>query len=77
MGGELYSRYAAARSTINLAHGLNGVSFGRHFIGPIALHACESPRKPTYDPALFTSTYDWMKARGLTEGGSDHGALVG
>ena len=30
-----------------------------------------------YDPALFTRTYDWMKARGLTEGGSDHAALVG
>src|SRR5712691_12565412 len=47
MGGELYPRYAAARSTINLAHGLNGVSFGRHFIDPIALHARESQRKPT------------------------------
>jgi NitT/TauT family transport system substrate-binding protein len=30
-----------------------------------------------YDPALFARTYDWMKARGLTEGGSDHAALVG
>ena len=30
-----------------------------------------------YDPALFARTYDWMKARGLTEGGSDHPALVG
>ena len=30
-----------------------------------------------YDPALFTRTYDWMKARGFTEGGSDHAALVG
>jgi NitT/TauT family transport system substrate-binding protein len=30
-----------------------------------------------YDPTLFARTYDWMKARGLTEGGSDHAALVG
>lgn len=29
-----------------------------------------------YDPVLFTRTYDWMKARGLTEGGSDHATLV-
>jgi NitT/TauT family transport system substrate-binding protein len=29
-----------------------------------------------YDPVLFTRTYDWMKARGLTEGGTDHSALV-
>jgi NitT/TauT family transport system substrate-binding protein len=29
-----------------------------------------------YDPVLFTRAYDWMKARGLTEGGSDHSALV-
>jgi len=29
-----------------------------------------------YDPALFERTYDWMKARGLTEGQSEHGALV-
>ena len=29
-----------------------------------------------YDPVLFTRTYDWMKARGLTEGGSQHAALV-
>ena len=29
-----------------------------------------------YDPVLFTRTYEWMKARGLTEGGSDHAALV-
>ena len=30
-----------------------------------------------YDPALFTRTYDWMKARGLTDGQSDHSTLVG
>jgi ABC-type nitrate/sulfonate/bicarbonate transport system substrate-binding protein len=29
-----------------------------------------------YDPTLFGRTYDWMKARGLTEGQSQHGALV-
>jgi NitT/TauT family transport system substrate-binding protein len=29
-----------------------------------------------YDPVLFTRTYDWMKARGFTEGRSDHGALI-
>ena len=29
-----------------------------------------------YDPVLFTRTYDWMKARGLTEGGSDHTTLI-
>jgi NitT/TauT family transport system substrate-binding protein len=29
-----------------------------------------------YDPVLFTRAYDWMKARGLTEGGTDHSALV-
>jgi hypothetical protein len=29
-----------------------------------------------YDPALFERTYEWMKARGLTEGGSDHATLV-
>ena len=29
-----------------------------------------------YDPALFGRAYDWMKARGLTEGQSQHGALV-
>ena len=29
-----------------------------------------------YDPALFARTYDWMKACGLTEGGSDHAAFV-
>jgi hypothetical protein len=29
-----------------------------------------------YDRVLFTRTYDWMKARGLTEGGSDHAALI-
>jgi len=30
----------------------------------------------SYDPVLFTRTYDWMKARGLTEGGSEHTALI-
>src|SRR5882672_4630123 len=29
-----------------------------------------------YDLALFGRTYDWMKARGLTEGQSEHGRLV-
>jgi NitT/TauT family transport system substrate-binding protein len=29
-----------------------------------------------YDPALFDRAYDWMKARGLTEGQSQHAALV-
>lgn len=29
-----------------------------------------------YDPILFTRTYEWMKARGLAEGGSDHSALI-
>ena len=29
-----------------------------------------------YDPALFNRAYDWMKARGMTEGQSQHGALV-
>ncbi|MGH7091870.1 MAG: hypothetical protein ACREFQ_23530 [Stellaceae bacterium] len=30
----------------------------------------------TYDLALFSRTYEWMKARGLTEGQSQHGTLV-
>jgi NitT/TauT family transport system substrate-binding protein len=30
----------------------------------------------TYDHALFDRAYDWMKARGMTEGQSQHGALV-
>ena len=29
-----------------------------------------------YDPALFSRAYDWMKARGMTEGQSQHGVLV-
>jgi NitT/TauT family transport system substrate-binding protein len=29
-----------------------------------------------YDPALFARAYDWMKARGMTEGQSQHAALV-
>jgi NitT/TauT family transport system substrate-binding protein len=29
-----------------------------------------------YDPVLFTLAYDWMKARGLTDGGSEHAVLV-
>jgi NitT/TauT family transport system substrate-binding protein len=29
-----------------------------------------------YDPVLFTRTYEWMKARGLTEGHSDHSGLI-
>ena len=29
-----------------------------------------------YDPALFGRAYDWMKARGFTEGQSEHSALV-
>ena len=29
-----------------------------------------------YDTTLFTRAYDWMKARGLTEGQSEHAALV-
>ena len=29
-----------------------------------------------YYPVLFTRTYEWMKARGLTEGGSDHATLI-
>jgi NitT/TauT family transport system substrate-binding protein len=29
-----------------------------------------------YDPRLFGRAYDWMKARGLTEGQSEHAALV-
>src|SRR5712675_2884942 len=29
-----------------------------------------------YDPALFGRAYDWMRARGLTEGQSEHAALV-
>jgi len=29
-----------------------------------------------YDATLFNRAYDWMKARGMTEGQSQHGALV-
>jgi NitT/TauT family transport system substrate-binding protein len=29
-----------------------------------------------YDPTLFDRAYDWMKARGLSEGQSQHAALV-
>jgi hypothetical protein len=29
-----------------------------------------------YDPARFGRTYDWMRARGLTEGQSEHAGLV-
>jgi NitT/TauT family transport system substrate-binding protein len=29
-----------------------------------------------YDSALFKRAYDWMKARGLSEGASDHATLV-
>src|SRR5579863_3079333 len=29
-----------------------------------------------YDPTLFSRTYEWMKAHGLTEGQSEHDALV-
>ena len=29
-----------------------------------------------YDATLFTRAYEWMKARGMTEGQSQHGALV-
>ncbi|HYH40562.1 MAG TPA: hypothetical protein VD867_01145 [Burkholderiales bacterium] len=29
-----------------------------------------------YDPVLFDRAYDWMKARGLSEGQSQHAALV-
>jgi NitT/TauT family transport system substrate-binding protein len=29
-----------------------------------------------YDPQLFNRAYEWMKARGMTEGQSQHGALV-
>jgi NitT/TauT family transport system substrate-binding protein len=29
-----------------------------------------------YDPVLFARTYDWMKSRGLTQGRSEHAALV-
>jgi NitT/TauT family transport system substrate-binding protein len=29
-----------------------------------------------YDAALFNRAYDWMKAHGLSEGASDHAALV-
>ena len=29
-----------------------------------------------YDPSLFERTYDWMRARGLTEGQSEHARLV-
>ena len=29
-----------------------------------------------YDSTLFGRTYDWMKARGLTEGQSEHATLV-
>jgi hypothetical protein len=28
------------------------------------------------DPALFKRAYNWMKARGLSEGRSEHAALV-
>lgn len=30
----------------------------------------------TYDPALFGAAYDWMKARGFSDGRSQHGSLV-
>jgi NitT/TauT family transport system substrate-binding protein len=29
-----------------------------------------------YDPTQFTRAYDWMRARGMTEGRSEHGSLV-
>ena len=29
-----------------------------------------------YDPALFDRAYDWMKARGLSDGSSEHAGLV-
>src|SRR5438132_6144920 len=37
----------AARSTIDLAHGVDGVRFGRRFVGAITLHARESQRQAT------------------------------
>jgi hypothetical protein len=29
-----------------------------------------------YGAVLFARTYDWMRARGLTDGGSEHAVLV-
>jgi NitT/TauT family transport system substrate-binding protein len=30
----------------------------------------------SYDPVLFSRAYEWMRARGLTDGGSQHAVLV-
>ncbi|HXD17852.1 MAG TPA: hypothetical protein VN654_12605 [Vicinamibacterales bacterium] len=46
-----------------------GIKEGAHVIAALLL----SRRRGD----LFNRTYDWIKARGLTEGGSDHAALVG
>ncbi len=41
-----------------------------------AYYDAENEAVDYYDPALFNRAYDWMKARGMTEGQSQHAALV-
>jgi len=38
--------------------------------------AAESAQVQTTDVTLFNRAYDWMKARGMSEGQSQHAALV-
>jgi hypothetical protein len=41
-----------------------------------AIHKLAADYPIYYDPSLFERTYDWMRARGLTEGQSEHARLV-
>jgi hypothetical protein len=36
----------------------------------------EKSKSANYDVTLFNRAYDWMKARGMSEGQSQHAALV-
>ena len=38
--------------------------------------SCALQARGLYNPVLFTLAYDWMNARGLTDGGSEHAVFV-
>ena len=47
-----------------------------HTKGALAQQLVHYKHVDYYDPELFNRAYEWMKARGMTEGQSQHGALV-
>ena len=82
--GERKAYYAAENQAVDLING-DFYKYAHHVAahakGALAPHELlrafvRYKHVDLYDPVLFNRTYDWMKSRGLTQGRSEHAALV-